>query len=74
MSGGREGLYVYAHAHAYAMYMLLREMRVLFWSWLLCVRGISVFGDYSERRGRRRRGEAGVRDHNSVVDFYGRNP
>lgn len=34
--GGRD-LYVYAHAYAYAMYMLLREMRVLFWSWLLCV-------------------------------------
>lgn len=33
--------------------------------------GISVFGDYSEE-GEGEAGEAGVRDHKSVEDFYGR--
>lgn len=71
MSGGREGFIclctcicicnVYAFERNASSVLELVIMRG----------GISVFGDYSEE-GEGEAGEAGVRDHKSVEDFYGR--
>lgn len=72
LSGGREGFICLCNARACIcnVYICFEKCKFCFGvGYYAC--GISVFGDYSEE-GEGRRGEAGVRDHKSVEDFYGR--